>query len=333
MATTNKKDIKVNEWTTKKERLLKYWQEECRFYGWLYSQNAHYYQGLNKNLSIVCILLSAITGATLLNNTSDINAGVVLAFGLISIVSSFLQGLRQFLDLDSRISSNTLACRQNSAIVLDIEEQLNLTREDRINGLEFVKNIKSRKNEIIQNGPIIPRSRWDQLKKMIAKGEGISFFSETIFRSYLENAVDISDLKLSSGQSSENNSPASNAGNNVITSPIGPVVGDSIVNIHQLSGHRAESPLSETEDAFIEQVQQDNIGVIQLRSTLLSQPQATQQTPSHAHPLQAHRHHSIQINNSHELEPPPLSADKLLPNDNTPKHKYDAILNYYLSRV
>jgi hypothetical protein len=190
------KYLPANDWTTKKVKLLKYWQEECRLYNWLYNQNVQYYQQVNRNLSIVSVLLSAITGATLLNNADPPNPGLILAFGIVSIISSFIQGLRQFLDLDNKISANTFTSRQNSAIVIDIEEQLNLAREERINGTEFIKSIKTRKNAIIQSAPLISKSRWAQLKKKIKAGEGISFFNESVFKTYLESTVKLGDLKL-----------------------------------------------------------------------------------------------------------------------------------------
>ena len=198
----------VNDWTTKKVKLLKYWQEECRLYNWLYNQNVQYYQHVNRNLSIISILLSAVTGATLLNNSDPPNPGLILSFGIISIISSFIQGLRQFLDLDTKISANTFTSRQNSAIVIDIEEQLNLTREERINGLEFIKSIKTRKNEIIQSAPMISRSRWAQLKKKIKNGEGISFFNEAIFKNYLESTVAMGDLKLDTPEDDMDEQPS-----------------------------------------------------------------------------------------------------------------------------
>lgn len=198
----------VNDWTTKKVKLLKYWQEECRLYNWLYNQNVQYYQHVNRNLSIISILLSAVTGATLLNNSDPPNPGLILSFGIISIISSFIQGLRQFLDLDTKISANTFTSRQNSAIVIDIEEQLNLSREERINGLEFIKSIKTRKNEIIQSAPMISRSRWAQLKKKIKNGEGISFFNEAIFKNYLESTVAMGDLKLDTPEDDMDEQPS-----------------------------------------------------------------------------------------------------------------------------
>ena len=241
-----------NDWTKKKEKLLKYWQEECRLYNWLYTTNIQHYQNLNKVLSVVSILLSAITGATLLNNTETTNYIIILAFGIISILSAFLQGVLQFLDLDTKISINTYSARQNSAIVIDIEEQLNLTRQERNNGSEFIKNIKSRKNDIIQNGPIISKKVWDRLKYKIKHGEGISFFNESTFKSYLENTIELEDLNLRTDE---------NPGD----------IEEGIVRDGSVS-----------DDEFVDMIREENISKQQLKYALCSHtaPSGTGATPS-----------------------------------------------------
>lgn len=286
--------IIVNNWSQKKEKLLKYWQEECRLYTWLYTQNVEYYQKINSRLSIINILLSVVTGATLLNNSSNsdgVNPHLVLAFGLISVVSSFLQGIRQFLDLESKISLNMVTSRQNSAIVIDIEEQLNLSREERINGNEFLKNIKTRKNEIIQNAPIISRSRWTQLKRKIKMGEGINFFNETIFKNYLENTVELVDLKLDTSPDNSEQITTQNSPENITS---------------------LDNQMSYSEDELIEELQVDNLSTQQLRSAFASKPPSKQldsvvaTTPSH-------------------------EGDAIMPPDNP--HKLDALLKYHMSRL
>ena len=188
------KDKKVNDWTLKKEKLLRYWQEECKLYNWLYRQNVEWYQKTNRYMSTAGILLSAITGTTLINQSgntdSETDEILFIVFGLLSITSTFIQGVKEFMDYNGKISTNTLSARQNSSIVIDIEEQLNLSREERINGKEFMKHIKTRKNEIIQNGPMIPKSSWKKLRNSIRKKEGLNFFNQNLFQNYLDQNVD-----------------------------------------------------------------------------------------------------------------------------------------------
>ena len=56
---------KNNGWSTKKEKLLKYWQEECRLYVWLHNKNSDYYLRLNRLFALPSILITAITGTAL----------------------------------------------------------------------------------------------------------------------------------------------------------------------------------------------------------------------------------------------------------------------------
>ena len=299
---------KINDWTPKKEKLLKYWQEECRLYKWLYTQNVEYYQNINSRLSIFGILLSVVTGATLINNSNDtagVNPHLVLAFGLVSVVSSFTQGLRQFLDLESKISANLLSARQNSAIVIDIEEQINLTLEERINGNEFMKNIKSRKNEIIQNAPIITRSRWTQLQKKIERGEGVNFFNETIFKNYLENTIQIGDLNLNTApdyEESKTDSPEENT--------------DFSPRLREAT----QSPQhSHSEDELIEELQCENLGVQQLRTAF------TKSLPVRASSFKQQSQGLTSVVS--------MTSDESQQQTQPQPHKLSALLNYNMSRL
>ncbi len=215
------KPVKINDWTHKKEKLLRFWQEECRLYNWLYVQNTQHYEFVNKSLSITSILLSAVTGTTLINNSdcsncqdSSIN-NIVLVFGIITVFNTFLQGAKEFLNLPEKININTNAARQNNIIIMDIDEQINNHPSDRINGKDFLKSIKLRKNELIQNGPVIPKKCWSKLRNKIAKGENINFFNNHIFQEYLDQTININKLdfheenNLKSNDSSSNHSDTS----------------------------------------------------------------------------------------------------------------------------
>lgn len=310
---------KINDWTLKKEKLLKYWQEECRLYKWLYTQNVEYYQNINSRLSIFGILLSVVTGATLINNSNDatgVNPHLVLAFGLVSVVSSFTQGLRQFLDLESKVSVNLLSARQNSAIVIDIEEQINLAPDERVNGNEFMKNIKSRKNEIIQNAPIITKSRWAQLQKKIQRGEGVNFFNETIFKNYLETTVEIGELKLDTMpdyDESKQESPHDD---------IRPQDADNDSIKPQMRMREASPQHSHSEDELIEELQVENLGVQQLRTAFA----CSKPSPNRASSFKQQTQPLTNVVTDYD------SAQHLSQSSANP-HKLDALLKYHMSRL
>ncbi len=193
----NKIDIQINDWTLKKERLLRYWQEECRLYNWLYIQNVESYQLFNKVLSLISIILSSITGTTLLNQSNDdsaTNNRLLIGFGIVSLLAGMVSSVKEFMDFGAKINANINCARQNSCIVNDIDEQLNMERGDRINGREFMKTIKDRKNDLIQNGPMIPRSKWNKLQKQINSGQGINFFNKKLFQEYMDQTINVGDF-------------------------------------------------------------------------------------------------------------------------------------------
>jgi len=192
-----------NGWTTRAEKLVRYWQEECRLYAWIYEQNVTYYSRLNRTLGIASITLSAITGTTLFNQSASdpdaTSSNILIGLGVSSIASTILSGLKELLDLNSLITQNTNAARENSSIVMDIDEQLNMDRADRADGREFLKSIKDRKNSLIQNGPIIPSRQWKQVHKKIQSKEQLGFLNREVFNEYLEQSVDINKLQFGGG--------------------------------------------------------------------------------------------------------------------------------------
>jgi hypothetical protein len=203
---------KYNGWSTRAEKLVRYWQEECRLYAWIYEQNVTYYSRLNRTLGIASISLSAITGTTLFNQSASdpdaTNSNILIGLGISSIASTILSGLKELLDLNSLITQNTNAARVNSSIVMDIDEQLNMDRADRLDGREFLKSIKDRKNSLIQNGPIIPSRQWKQVHRKIQSKEQLGFLNREVFNEYLEQSVDINKLQfgVGVGNSGPNNS-------------------------------------------------------------------------------------------------------------------------------
>lgn len=187
---------KNNNWTDKKIEILKYWRGECKIYTYLYEQNTTYYQKIDKFLGIAGIFISAITGTTLVNQSGmgdnkPMNSYVILLFGLISIINTFIQSLRQFLDLPTKISCNQNAAMQNNSITMDIDEQLVLSRNERIDGKEFMKQIKARKYELIKNSPTISKTKWNELINKINKDEPLGFLTKDFLKKYLNKTVNI----------------------------------------------------------------------------------------------------------------------------------------------
>lgn len=186
-----------NGWTTRGEKLARFWQEECRLYAWLYEQNVTFYSRLNRFLGMASICLSAITGTTLFNQGADSTAtssNVLIGLGVSSIASTILSGIKELLNLNSVITLNSNASRENSIIAMDIMEQLNMERFERRDAREFLKLIKDRKNNITKNGPIIPSRRWDQINKNIKENKTVGFLDLKVFNQLIDQSVDVNRI-------------------------------------------------------------------------------------------------------------------------------------------
>lgn len=195
----NKTIIKENNsWTTKKELILQNWMDECNIYSKLYTYNVIHFEKIDKILSIISILVSAITGASLLNTNNDDTAKtrvIILIFGALSMINTFLQAIKEFLNLKSVINNNMIASRQNKMICIDIEAQLNLSRQERTNGKEFLISIKDRKNDLILNGPIISDNAWKNAKLDLTKNR---IKSKIAVESSINDKKENSDSSISS---------------------------------------------------------------------------------------------------------------------------------------
>ena len=177
-----------NGWSSKKEKLLKFWQEECRLYVWLHNQNSTHYRRLDRYISIPAILITAITGTAVFATIGEEDNRVVqICIGTMLIIGTFLQSIRDFLDITDLIHRNTNCSKSYQSIVNDIEEQLSQDREDREDGKILLRKIKTRKNDIVRNGAGISSKTWQLLKKNMEKGEVINLYNTDFFHNYIHS--------------------------------------------------------------------------------------------------------------------------------------------------
>lgn len=184
-------DTLNNGWSRKKEQILQIWMNECSIYSKLYTYNVLWYDKVDKVLGIVSILLSAITGASLLNNADSMNnpnsRNIIIAFGSLTVFNTIIQATKEYLNLKTVINSNLIASRQNRMICLDIEAQLNMRRDERVNGKEFLKSIKDRKNDLILNGPVVSDRIWKKLNPS-SKNKNTENSNKNNFRKTIERS-------------------------------------------------------------------------------------------------------------------------------------------------
>ena len=176
-----------HEWNNEKESLLRFWKEEANVHIWLSNKASGFYNFLNRLISIPCILISAVSSTTILSNIyqddcnlsiysdeisnseidtpTDLNTGLLIV-GCFLALGTFLQSLKEFLNLDSKISKFDNNIKTNRLLILDIEEQIYLERSERECPNKLIKRIKEIKKNLVTNTPIIPGFIKKQLKKL-----------------------------------------------------------------------------------------------------------------------------------------------------------------------
>ena len=199
-----------NEWTNNKESLLRKWMNECNLYGKLYSYNVIRYEKLDSMLGIFAILLSTITGTSLLNQSSSLDdsnstRNILIIMGSLSVLNTFIQGSKEYLNLKTSINSNLIASRQNRMIALEINTQLTLNRQERKPGKDFLINIKNKRNDLILNGPVISDKIWNKLipslgtplsmTNIVTGGDGINNGILKHNTVYADSSINIKDIE------------------------------------------------------------------------------------------------------------------------------------------
>lgn len=179
---------KNNGWNSKKEKLLKYWQEECRLYVWLHNKNSSYYRKLNKMITLPAILITAVTSTALFSTSgNDEDKPLIISFGILLVIGTFLQSTKEFLGIENQIHRNTNSSISYQSIVNEIEEQLTQDVLDRMDGKQFLRKTKNAKNDIVRNGPSISSGTWDKLKRGMKRGEVINLYGTNFFHDYISN--------------------------------------------------------------------------------------------------------------------------------------------------
>lgn len=217
------------EWNNEKENLLRFWKEESNVHIWLSNKASEFYNLLNKVISIPCILISAISSTTILSNIykddctqilqnndslddniQELNISQLdtslLIIGCFLAIGTFLQSLKEFLNLDGKISKFDNNIKTNRILILDIDEQIYLERSERECPSKLIKRIKETKKSLVTNTPVIPNFIKKRLKESIEKNEVLDIMSKSVLYSYLKNqTIDIEGSIFNQNESNNYN--------------------------------------------------------------------------------------------------------------------------------
>lgn len=183
----------LNDWTEKKIILLQKWKFECGLYIWLHNYNSEHYKFVDKLLAIPALVINAITTTTIFSSLNiENNRHILISIGSLLIIGTFLQSIRDFINIRKQIHNNITTSKQYQILMNDINEQLNQEPQDRTNGKEFLKKINKQRNDIVLESPFISNRSWNKLIIKIKNGNFILLENNIYFKNYF-NSLNQSD--------------------------------------------------------------------------------------------------------------------------------------------
>lgn len=188
-----------SSWNTRKEKLLRFWQEECRIYSWIYTQTANRARAWRSALKSSAIIIAAVSSAISSIGASDDKCAsqpqsILIITAIFTAILFVTNGLETVIKFEEIIASNISSSRQHAIIATDIDTVLTVERSERPNSLEFIKEIRNRKNKVLENAPAIHPRCWKDFNRRLESGEQIGFINHQSFKSYLEQTVNFNEL-------------------------------------------------------------------------------------------------------------------------------------------
>lgn len=150
----------ASSWNDSQENLLKGIAERCNCMRWLHTQCNQYFENLNFYFTIPNVIISTLNGSFTMSLTAlfpDPNAqkGATTVIGLISIFSAVLITMNQYVKSQQMMEAHRAAGLANSKVYRTIMNELSIPRDQRSNGLEFLKFIRLEIDRLESTSPSI----------------------------------------------------------------------------------------------------------------------------------------------------------------------------------
>jgi SMODS and SLOG-associating 2TM effector domain family 4 len=159
----------VSPWSKAVVDRLHDWERRAAAAAEVHFQIAEGLSRSNIYLGIPVVVLSAIVGtgvfATL---TQEVNTGVKIAAGTISVIAAVLASIQTFLRFGERAEQHRVAAERWSAIRREIEKACALSAEYAGDPKQLLDNLQTRMDEAADKAPAMPDKRW---KRALAKRE------------------------------------------------------------------------------------------------------------------------------------------------------------------
>jgi len=147
-------------WNESQEKLLKAIAERSNCMRWLHTQCNLYFENLNFLFTIPNVVISTVNGSiTMSLNTlfpgADQQKVATTVIGLISILSAVLITMNQYLKSQQMAEAHHAAGLSYSKLYRSIMNELALRRDQRTNGLEFLKHVRADIDRLEDTAPSV----------------------------------------------------------------------------------------------------------------------------------------------------------------------------------
>jgi len=150
----------ADTWSASQEKLLKAISERSNCMRWLHTQCTGYFETLNFYFTIPNIVISTLNGSITMSLTAlfpnprdQQNATTVI--GLVSILSAVLITMNQYVKSQQMAEAHHSAGLSYGKLYRTIMNELALRRDQRTNGLEFLKQVRSEIDRLESTEPPI----------------------------------------------------------------------------------------------------------------------------------------------------------------------------------
>jgi hypothetical protein len=154
-------------WCDKQEKLLIKWAEKAAGYRWLHNHARLYYKKQNDMMAYPTIIIASLTGVggfAVLNpngtvEDTDTQRRIVIfqyIFAFLNVVGGIIASISKFSQSQQLTEAHSLMCIQYSKFYRNIDMELSLEKEHRIDVLEFVSKAREEYDRLLDDAPDIP---------------------------------------------------------------------------------------------------------------------------------------------------------------------------------
>jgi len=159
----------VSPWSKAVMDRLRDWERRAAAAAEVHFHTAEYLSRWNIFLGIPVVTLSAIVGtATFATLAHDVNVGIRIAAGTLSVIAAVLASVQTFLRFGARAEQHRVAAERWAAIRREIEKVRALPPKLVGDPKQLLDDVNARMDEAAEKSPAMPDRRW---KQALAKRE------------------------------------------------------------------------------------------------------------------------------------------------------------------